>query len=159
MRHDLSLFADYRQTYLQDEAAEGDLSEAWTPQANADGVAIAPGTVGIGTARTARVPVVLELFPADPGYDPADWDHIVECDLDCATGTLVIAGCTDYFPDALRVKAPRGNLRVRLLFAGLNTISADGLEGGDSYHVHLWAGAPSGLQILKRDPTVADRGG
>ena len=48
-RHDLQLFADYYQFYLQDDDSEyGDLSEAWTDEAMERALAVAPHVVGIG---------------------------------------------------------------------------------------------------------------
>jgi len=61
-----NLFADYFQFYLQDEAASGDLSAAWTEEAVARLLAVAPGTVGIGTVRNMEVPVSLEIFASAP---------------------------------------------------------------------------------------------
>ena len=48
---ELTLFADYFQFYLQDEQALGDLSESSTEQATADLLALAPGTIGVGTRQ------------------------------------------------------------------------------------------------------------
>jgi len=61
--------------------------------------AIAPGVVGIGTVRNAKVPVVIELLDAEPTLDLEDWEHVVEGGLEVATGRLVIASPTDFFPD------------------------------------------------------------
>jgi hypothetical protein len=56
----LKLLADYHQFYIQDEAADGDLSDSWDDAATARLLAIAPGTIGIGTVRNAEVPVTIE---------------------------------------------------------------------------------------------------
>jgi hypothetical protein len=156
-RHELELFADYHQFYLRDEAAKGDLSDAWTPQAMAANVALAPSTVGVGTARNTDVPVVVEVLPTAPPLDLTLWDHVVECDLAVTSGKLVIAGCTDYFPTAHSISASKGNYRVRVLFAGLGTLSSDGLDGGDRYELQLWPSPAAGLQILKQDATPNGR--
>ena len=55
------LFADYFQFYLQDEAASGDLSDAWTPEAVEQLLAIGPGVIGVGTVRNVDVPVEIEV--------------------------------------------------------------------------------------------------
>src|SRR5579863_10494062 len=98
------LFADYFQFYLQDEKAKGDLSESWTEEATQRLLAIAPDTIGVGTVRNMTVPVFVEIQEVESteGFDK--WDHIVECSLNIPTGNIVIAGCTDYFPDAARIK-------------------------------------------------------
>ena len=56
-KHEFTLFADYFQFYLQDEAASGDLSEAWTVDAVDRLLAVSPGVIGIGTVRNMDVPV------------------------------------------------------------------------------------------------------
>ena len=144
------LFADYFQFYLQDEAADGNLGEAWTDQAVADLLALAPGTIGVGTVRNMEVAVKLEIASAPPVLDLDDWDHAVECDIEVPTGRLVIAGCTDYFPDAARINVQPGNYRVRIRYGGFDTLSEDGLDGEDHYDLVLWKAAPAGPQVLKR---------
>ena len=74
---ELTLFADYFQFYIQDEPASGDLSAAWTEQATDRLLAIAPGTVGIGTVRNMDVPVTVHLLERAPDDDFAGWDHVV----------------------------------------------------------------------------------
>jgi len=144
------LFADYFQFYLQDEAADGNLGEAWTDQAVEDLLALAPGTIGVGTVRNMEVLVTLEILSAPPALELDGWDQAVECDIDVPTGRLVIAGCTDYFPDAARIALEPGNYRVRIRYGGFDTLSEDGLAGDDRYDLVLWKAAPAGLQVLKR---------
>jgi hypothetical protein len=149
--YDFELFADYFQFYLQDETAVGNLSDAWTAEAQANRIAVAPGTVGIGTARNMVVPVVLEVLPSEPNDSPDEWDHIAEAGLTIRSGTLVVAGCTDFFPDAARVPLAPSEYRVRLYAAGLRSVSPNGLEGDDRYRIAIWPGAASRLPvILKR---------
>ena len=57
MKKKLELSADYHQFYLQDEEASGDLSDSWSKEAVERLLAIAPGTVGVGTVREDDVPV------------------------------------------------------------------------------------------------------
>jgi hypothetical protein len=54
------------------------------------------------------------------------------------TGRLVIAGCTDYFPDAARIEVEPGTYNALIGYKGLGTLSEDGLDGDDSYHIFLW---------------------
>ena len=65
---ELSLFADYCQFYIQDEAVSGDLSRAWNEEATDRLLAIAPGAIGIGTVRNI-VPVTAEIHDHEPGDD------------------------------------------------------------------------------------------
>lgn len=148
-----TLFADYFQFYVQDEDAKGDLSDAWTDQAVADLIALAPGTIGVGTVRNMDVPVEVEFLASEPELALNSWDHVVDCDIDIPSGKLVVAGCTDYFPDAARIQTAPGHYRARVLYCGLGTLSEDGLRGDDRYRIELWAGPPAGLQVLKRDAT------
>ena len=140
---ELSLFADYFQFYIQDESAAGDLSESWNQEATDRLLAIAPGTIGIGTVRNMEVPVTIEIHNREPDDDSSGWDHVVEAGLNVASGRIVIAGCTDYFPDAVRAEVPSGNYRVRVSYGDLDTLSEDGLSGEDHYRVQLWLGTPS----------------
>lgn len=150
-----SLFADYFQFYLQDELADGDLSESWDEEATARMLALAPGTVGIGTVRNMDVPVTLEIHDQEPNPDLEDWDQVVECGMEVSSSRIVIAGCTDYFPDAGRVELPNGIYRVRASFGGLDTVSENALEGEDRYRLQLW---PASLivepAILKLRPNI-----
>src|SRR5258707_278824 len=118
---ELSLFADYFQFYIQDEAALGDLSQSWSEEAVSRLLAIAPGTIGIGTVRNMRIPVVIEIHDQEPDNDFSDWDHIVEAALDVTSGRIVVAGCTDYFPDAKRIEIPSGSYRARVSYGALDT--------------------------------------
>ncbi len=141
--HRLDLFADYFQFYLQDEASEGDLSNAWSEEAVRRMMAMTEGVLGIGTVRNMTVPVTLEFLDAEPAADLAGFDHVVEGAIDVPSGRLVVAGCTDFFADAPRFDLAPGTYRVRLSASGLDTLSEDGLDGRDHYLVQLWAGSLS----------------
>jgi hypothetical protein len=113
-------------------------------------LAIAPGATGIGTVRNMVVPVTAEIHDHEPGDDFSEWDYVVEASLEVTSGRTVIAGCTDYFPGAMRIPVLRGIHRVRVSYGGLDTLSADGLEGGDHYRVQLWPAGPIAVRILKQ---------
>jgi hypothetical protein len=80
-RFEFKLFADYFQFYLQDESADGDLSDSWTREAVERLLAIAPGTIGVGTVRNMSVPVVVEIAETAPDDDVSEWDQVNECSL------------------------------------------------------------------------------
>lgn len=146
-----NLFADYFQFYLRAEEAAGDLSDSWTPQAVEDLLALAPGTIGIRTARNMSVPVVVAVHAARPAFeDAACWDQICEADLSLPSGRIVVAGCTDYFPDAARIVVTPGSYRARVQYGGLDTASEDGLDGNDHYRIDLWPAGPEGRHVVKR---------
>lgn len=137
----LRLFADYRQFYVQDERAPGDLSEAWTAQATDDRIAVAPGVFGVGTESADDVDVWIEPVPAAPTDDAGSWDHVTECSVDAPSGIIVVAGCTDYFPDARRISVPAGTLRARV---------SHQLTGKEAYRVQLWPDSSCAPVVLKR---------
>ena len=150
---ELSLFASYFQFYIMDETADPDLSDAWTEEAMDRMLAIAPGMgmLGIGTAKnTGFVPVIMDVLEREPINDFAEWDHVVEAGLDVPSGRIVIAGCTDYFPDAVRVDVPPGRYRVRISYGALDTVAKNGIDGDDHYRLQLWPGTAAGVRILKQ---------
>jgi hypothetical protein len=149
-RQESTIFADYFQFYIQDEQAPGDLSESWTPDAVERLLAIAPGCVGVGTVRNTHVPVTVEVAEAAANEDLSPWEQVNECSIDLPSGRLVIAGCTDYFPDAAQMELDRGTYRVRICYENLKSITANGLEGNDHYRLVLWPAPQEPLTILKQ---------
>src|SRR5262245_5370575 len=101
--HTLDLFADYFQFYLQDEDASGIDGDSWSGEATDRMLATAPGALAVGTVRNVGVPVTVEILPSEPPKDLENWDHVTECSLAIPSGKIVVAGCTDYFPDAPRI--------------------------------------------------------
>jgi hypothetical protein len=142
------IFADFYQFYIQDENADVEWSDSWTPEAISRMLAIAPGMVMIGTARNTTVPVTLEIHSLEPDLETIGWDRIVDCDLAVVSDRIVVAGCTDYLPDAARIAVATGHYRVRVSYAGLEELSEDGLDGKDRYRVQLWPGAPCGVRTV-----------
>ena len=65
-------------------------------------------------------------------------------------GRIVVAGCTDYYPDAARIEVVPGIYEAVICYSKLGSLSEDGLDGGDSYHVHLFPGRQIEPAILKR---------
>lgn len=135
----LEIFADYFQFYIQDEEVDGDLSDKWTEAAVESLLAITDGAIGVGTARNMDVPVILKIYDSKPeSLVEKSISKINECDLEVTSNKIVIAGCTDYFPDAKRIQLENGIYRVRIYYMNLNKVSEDGLDGEDFYEIHLW---------------------
>jgi len=155
-RHEFELFADYFQFYLQDELAEGDLSESWDQTAVDRLLAVAPGTIGVGTVRNMDVPVTVEIHDEAPTDEAANWDQINECSMDVPSGRIVVAGCTDYLPEAARIAVEPGCYRARIYYGRLDSLSEDGLDGDDQYRIALWPAPPREIEILKQ--RVVNRG-
>ena len=137
----LSLFADYYQFYIQDDdESVGDLSEAWTKEATDKLIAASDRVIGVGTVRNMDVPVYVNIVDKLPEIREEDWDRINKTSIECRTGRFVIAGCTDYLPHARRIEVSPGTYDAIVGYKDLNSLSDDGLDGEDSYHLFL---APS----------------
>lgn len=144
------LFADYHQFYLQDDdRSKGDLADAWTREATDRLLAVAPHVIGVGTVRNMDVPVFVMLHEKRPMIREDEWDHVTTASVRIDTGRIVVAGCTDYFPDAQRIDVEPGVYEAIICYGNLETLSEDGLDGEDSYHVHLFPGAEIAPAVLK----------
>jgi len=144
-----TLFADYHQFYLTGAERATDYSDGMTEQALAARLVWKDEVLAVVTARDMDVPITVEFFDAKPEIDLDNADHVVEAGLR-SSGTLAIAGCTDYFPDAARFSVPAGDLEARVVMTGLGTISEDGLDGHDRYVIQLWPGKAQAVQVLKQ---------
>ena len=145
------LFADYFQFYLQDETIPEIDPDLWTKEAVDRLLAVSAGYLMVGTVRNMTVPVTIEVFEREPPEEVGTWDQINECGLEVPSGRIVVAGCTDYFPDAARISVPPGWYSVRVLYGNLDALSEDGLEGDDFYRVLLWpSDGPLSLTVVKQ---------
>jgi hypothetical protein len=151
-RFEYEIFADYFQFYLQDETAAGDLSDSWTPEAVDRLLAIAAGVVGVGTARNMPVPVVVEVNKSTPDdSDLSEWDQVNECSLEVSSGKLVIAGCTDYLPDATRIDLNPCSYRIRIHYGKVNSVTdPNAPEGDDNYKIVMWPAPLGPVTIIKQ---------
>ena len=153
------LFADYSQFYLQDEGVvNDDHSGAWSQEAVDRMLAVSPGSIIVGTVRNMTVPVTVRIFQTEPDIlsNLNNIGQINECDLVTNSNKLVLSGCTDYLPDALRIDVEKGIYRARVYYGNLDTISEDGLEGDDFYEIHFWpTDKQRELKILKDRNTSA----
>jgi len=137
-KFEFELFADYFQFYIQDDNESlGDLSDSWTEEATTNLIAVSDGVIGIGTARNMDVPVTIEITDKPVVLLESNYDKINVTSIQCNTGKLVVAGCTDYFQDASRIDIAPGNYEAQVGYKCLNDLSDDGLDGNDSYHVFL----------------------
>ena len=140
IKQQFELFADYFQFYLQDEQSQGDLSNSWTEKAVSDMLAVAPG-VGVGTVRNMDVPVEVEVLDSQPNDDFDEWHHVTEASLEVPSRHIIIAGCTDYLPDAARITVNPGTYRVRIYYGALDSVDELRLDGNDHYRLALWIDA------------------
>ena len=112
--YNFSLFADYFQFYIQDENSPGISGESWSREASDRCLAVEEAAIAVGTGRNMEVPVHIEFLDSAPGDDSESWDRINECSIVITSGRLVVAGCTDYFPDAARIDVSPGSYRARI---------------------------------------------
>lgn len=148
--YSFTLFADYYQFYLQDEGADGGLPGGRNEQATKDLLAVAPGTISVGTVRNMDVPVEIEIRDSEPAGDSDEWGHVTECGIEIPSGRIVVAGCMDYFPEAARISATAGSYRARIYYGNLDSLSEDGLDGDDHYKITLWPSEDSSVRVVKR---------
>jgi len=149
---EFELFADYFQFYIQDEQSNGIDGSSWTDIASNARLAQGANAFAVSTARNMKVPVKVVVYDTTPDLDLSLWDHVVEFSISVPSGRLVVAGCTDYFPDAERLTLDSGCYDVRVLYANLDKLSDDGLDGDDHYRIELWKGHSTQLKVLKQHP-------
>ena len=104
------------------------------------------------------VPVTLKVYNREPEIkdELESVDQINECDLEMNSENLVISGSTDYLPEAKRIKIGKGIFRVRIYYRNVHSISEDGLNGDDSYEIHLWPSKEkAGIRIFKNRNKIA----
>ncbi len=93
--------------------------------------------MGVEKVRDTEVQVYAAINNQLPELDSSQWDRINRAEIYIETGRIVFAGCTDYFPDATRIEVDPGLYDVVIGYKDLESISADGLDGEDSYHIYL----------------------
>ena len=150
----LQIFADYYQIYLCDPTHVEDWSALINDQTLDDRVITLSHTVVFGTGRNMIVPVDVNVHAVQPDLDAvtATASHSVLCGINCASGSLKLAGCTDYLPDAFTLPIRIGRIGVAFLSYDLDKIDpVDGLDGDDRYALHVWSAAvvPE-TRVLKR---------
>src|SRR5512134_1631903 len=108
VKYNLTLFADYFQFYLEDENIEVDPHTFWTPQDVKDLICVTSGHIRVGTVRNMTVPVTIEVYddPPDEQYLRCLYkvaNHVTECSIEVKSGKVVVAGNSDYYPEALKI--------------------------------------------------------
>lgn len=149
-RYQYQVFADYFQFYVEDENPEDRTEHIWDDEKNIElGLAIGKGIIAVGTERNFTVPFTLEIHDSAPANDDFSiWSRINECSINLPSGTLVIFGCTDYRPDAARVKISPQCYRARIYYGALDSVTKLN-KGDDHYKMILWAAPFAEIKILK----------
>ena len=139
-----SIDADYYQFHLHDAEAESTLAEAWTPEALARNVAVAPFIVGVGTKRNTSVWLDIEQHDIKPSWQVnRHWLHVVECSLDLPSGHLVVSSPTLEAESHKHIFLAPGCYRLRIHFGKQQN------RGIHRYKVSLWQEKASSIVLLK----------
>lgn len=140
------MMAEHRQFYLEDDGAEGDSGEVWTGSALENHLGAVPGLVAIGTGTQDTVPILIEVWDAEPDLDVDGHDHVAETSLEVRSGTLLLAECmgNDRFAE---LTVNPGWYRIRVSFDRLDT--SDDLDHQDSYRCQLWPAPKAPDRVLK----------
>ena len=146
---DFTVFADYFQYVLMDEASEDDFSTIWTEEALKRMLAVGNGALCPGTLRNVEVAVQIVLHEQEPAMNLAECDHAVEASIHIPSGRLVVMSCTGYLPDAPRVAVQSGTYRILSVATGIDSIKNEWEPAEDKYVVHLWLGEAREPRLLK----------
>lgn len=146
--HKLNLFADYFQFLIFDADSEYD-SLDWSSEAVERMLAGGTDCVAIGTLRNVTVPVEIHILDAEPQVDLALYDNVAVGSVSIPSGHLIVMGCTDYLPDALKVQVPAGNYQVLSLAQGIETIKTEWDPADEVYVVYLWPGPERKPRLVK----------
>jgi FtsP/CotA-like multicopper oxidase with cupredoxin domain len=144
----IEVFADYHQFYLWDRGMTAEAPEDDTAEDVGRRIKTGLYVVAVQTERDSTVPVEVEIHDADPGFDPAAWDHIAEASLHLPTGRLQVHECTG--GPVAEIKVEPGWYRLRSAHGGLAAVNRRTSEGGDHYQVIMWPAPPAEPQVHKQ---------
>lgn len=147
MKLSSNLSVGYSQIYLEDYSCGFHFhEEAWNDEEYSSMLCVGEKFMIIGTVRSIQVPFFIEVLGDKPQLDFKSWDHVNECSIEISSG-LLVSGDFDTEGEMLKIDLAKGVYQAFVCYKGLGTISWDGLEGDDSYHVFLW---PASTHIAKR---------
>jgi hypothetical protein len=144
-------YVDYHQFHLQDSnAPKGSLGDAWTDEAQARDVAVAPFIVGVGTERNASVWLDLEVHDTKPELKiTKNLRRVVECSLDLPSGKLIITCPAE--PGGHQVLLTPSCYRLRVHFGKLSE------RGVHRYKVLMWQEASAPVSRIEVKPSKLTR--
>lgn len=144
MRYALSITNDHFQFYLEDAQSAQDTSDIWDDAALDALVAVAPGLIGVSTARYGGIIAVeVEIHATRPTLDMTEWDQVVECGIDVTSGQLLVTHPEGSFSDAPKIRIPPAMYRVLVCFGNIrDVVDTDAVTGDDRYRIILW---PDGI--------------
>lgn len=138
MKFNSNLSVAYSQIYIEDYSCGFHVHDkTWNDEEMSSMLCVGRNFIIIGTVRSIQVPFFIEILEFEPQLDLNQWDHVNECTIQIGLGVLV-SGDFDTEGEMLKIDLTQGIYEVRVCYRGLGTISWDGLEGEDSYHVYMW---------------------
>lgn len=140
--------ADYHQFYLADAEKFEFAPEDYTDEDVKRRIKNGRYVVVVQPERNMTVPVELEILMSPPNDDFSGWQHVAEASLDLPSGKLRIEECTGDVKDEITLDP--NSYRVRVYYAGLDTLSFDGLDGDDHYRIVIWPAPVSDVKVLKQ---------
>ena len=144
----LQVDVSYGQFYLLDPAMPFEPPVDWTNEDVDHGMKEANHLLAIAPPRDGAIPVRVEIHPAEPALDLAEWDHAVEGGLEIVSGVLEVqewGGLRRW-----RFQVPPGRYRVRALFGNLESYFREDGPELDHYLLAVWPGQASGVRVLKQ---------
>jgi len=151
MKYPFDFSTSYSQFYIHDKGSSGNIgsNNFWTNDAYNDRLAIAEGTLGVGTECYG--PVKGELFLLDvinTSINFNDYDHIVEGGIDIKSGIIQILNCPVSSVE-LEICIDPGLYRARIYSSNLVSVEG-GEEGDDFYTIEIWPDTKTERKVLKR---------
>lgn len=134
---DFKIYADYSQFYLECESSPHRTDEVWTKETVEQMIGVSEKLVAVGTARYETVPVSIEFHDSEPILELEKYSRVNECSLAVTSNKLILAGCTEYLPDAARIETEPATYTVRVLYGNLESV-IDDWNGEDFYILQLW---------------------
>jgi hypothetical protein len=150
-RRDGSVEPDYGQFYLKTRSGQFTSDQVSGEGYEAQLEATSPGFVYVGTLKKySTTPLTVEVHDTEPGLPGDKWQHVVEVSL---VGDGVIEVLSWPAEPALSVPTPVGQLRLRVMWAGLEPGLFEGLpeEGHSTEHLELqlWPAASAERKVLR----------
>jgi hypothetical protein len=136
LRTDLTVA--YSQIYAEDYSCTFHAHEvSWNDEEFRSMLCVGEKFMILGTAQSIHALFDIEILKGKPQIDLTSWDHVNECSIEIGSGLLVSGDC-DAEGEMLKIDLPKGIYHAFVCYKGLGTISLNGLEGHDSYHVFMW---------------------
>jgi hypothetical protein len=142
------LFADFYQFYLMDGGIAPDAPEDWTEEDYSNRAKVADNVVVIAPVRNTYVTVTCEIRTAEPLLRVEEFDHALEGSIDLPTGYLQLHECTG--EEVIHLSVEPGTYQFSAWFSRLGSLTDNGWDGDDTYHIYLWRGPARPLLVRRR---------